>query len=261
MTNSCLAIGETLEEYWPINSSSKTLTLIPSKDKTSLNPKRMMTVESLNIEPYKFELIFSNKPGQLSGHSDIEVYELCKNSGGDSWLFLTAYINRDNEQNRIAHAVESTKILFTPLNGHPIDLMANGTYSRCGAHGQPYLLWNQRAESYRIQVWGVLAEDRKYKWYWDAIVSKVNFVENSCLKSSQSIKSLKVKEAWWSNFKVPSGKWVLGSGDMGFDGQPSGFEVAYGRTVWHGSGQLPYYLIGEADKEAVYWCINTIENN
>lgn len=91
----------------------------------------------------------------------------------------------------------------------------------------------------------------------EATVSRPALVTNTCLSPGRSAKAIKVQEAWWSNF-TGAGKWSLGSGDVNSDGLPTGTGVAYGRTVWHAQGQLPYYLTGSADGKTVDWCANEV---
>lgn len=245
---------ETLEVYWPIHAPMKSWNLIDTTEKDSSKPKIMMTVINKYAGTNQMDLWFSNKPGQTAETSNVERYEYCDNSGGNPWLFLNTYINVRQGKSDQYHPVRATRILFTPDKGQTIDLIADGTYARCGNKGQPYLLWNQNLDKYHIQVWGNLTENSKWKWYWDATVSKAEPVTNDCLKPAQSVKALKVQEAWWSNFKAAEGKWNLGTGDMGEDGLPTGTNVIFGRTVWHAQGQLPYYLIGKPDGKTVGWC-------
>jgi hypothetical protein len=249
---------ETLEGYWPIHAPQRGWDLIDYSDKDLSGPRIRMTVISKNLGPNEFELWFSNKPGQAVGSSDVERYEYCNNPNGPSWLFLESYINAEQGRLLHIHPVQSTRILFAPYNEKTLDLMADGTYARCGNKGQPYLLWNQDLESYRIQVWGYLTENPKWKWYWDATVTKPASITNDCLKAAQTVKAIKVQEAWWNNFKAMAGTWNLGAGDMGGDGLPTGTNVKYGRTVWHAQGQLPYFLIGRPDGKAVGQCVKSV---
>jgi hypothetical protein len=214
-----------------------------------------MSVANKNAGANQFDMWFSDKPGQPPGSSDVERYEYCSNPGGLPWLFLDSYINAVYGKLERVHPVQSARVLFTPNNGKPIDLVADGTYARCGNKGQPYLLWNQNLDSYRMQVWGNLTENPKWKWYWDATITKPAAVTNDCVKPAQTVKAIKVREAWWNNFKAPEGRWDLGSGDMGVDGLPTGANVKYGRTVWHAQGQLPYYLVGRPDGRTTDQCV------
>jgi hypothetical protein len=248
----------TLEDYWPLSSPPRSWTLINANEKDSSAPKIRMSVANQNVGTNQFELWFSNKPGQAAGASDVELYRYCGNEGGRPWLFLDSYINAVNGKRERFHVVRSIRILFTPANKPTIDLVADGTYARCGNKGQPYLLWNQDLNSYRIQVWGGLSENPKWKWYWDATIAKSAPVTNDCLKPVQTVNAIKVQEAWWNNFKAPEGNWNQGTGDMGADGLPTGRNVSYGRTVWHAQGQVPYFLTGRPDGRTVGQCANQI---
>jgi hypothetical protein len=245
----------TLEDYWPVYSAPRTWTLINSSDKDSSAPQVRLSVANQKVGENQFEMWFSNKPGQAAGASDVELYEYCSNAGGTPWLFLESYINAVNGKLERFHPVQSTRILFTPSNKPVIDLVADGTYARCGNKGQPYLLWTQDLDSYRIQVWGSLSENPKWKWYWDATVAKPAAITNDCLKPAATVRAIKVQEAWWNNFKALEGNWNLGTGDMGADGLPTGAHVSYGRTVWHAQGQIPYFMIGRPDGRTVGQCM------
>jgi hypothetical protein len=254
------ASDETLDAYWPIHSTQRSWDLIGSRQKDSPEPKTLMTVTNKVLGENQIELWFSNKQEQVPGQIDIERYEYCANPGGHPWLFLTEYIDQKPGKPLMEHPVASTRILFTPKNGITYDLISNGTYSKCGSKGQPYLLWDLNLESYRIQVWGYLTENpKKFKWYWDATVSKPAPTINNCVKPAQTVKAMKVQEAWWETFGVSTGKWDLGSGEIGPDGLPTGNSIAYGRSVWHAQGQLPYYLTGDREGKAVDWCMKQIK--
>jgi hypothetical protein len=249
---------ETLQEYWPFHAAQRSWDLIDNSDKDLPESKTKMSVLNKNLGPTEFELWFFNKPGQAVGSSDVERYAYCGNSRGPPWLFLETYINAEQGKRLRFHPVQSTRIRFTPHNKQTLDLMADGTYARCGNTGQPYLLWNQDLDSYRIQVWGYLNENPKWKWYWDATVTEPEAITNNCLKPAQTVRAIKVQEAWWNNFKAAAGTWDLGTGDMGGDGLPAGTNVNYGRTVWHAQGQLPYFLIGRPDGRTVGQCVKRV---
>jgi len=254
------ASDETLDNYWPIHSTQRSWDLIGSRQKDSPESRTLMTVTNKVLGENQFELWFSNKSGQVPGQYDIERYEFCANPGGHPWLFLTEYIDQKPGKPVMEHPVASTRILFTPNNGKTYDLMANGTYARCGSKGQPYLFSDVNLDVYRIQVWGNLTENpKKFKWYWDATVSKPSPIINNCVKPSQTVRAIKVQESWWNTFGVPTGKWDLGSGEVGPDGLPTGSSIAYGRSVWHAQGQLPYYLTGNPEGKAIDWCMKQLK--
>ncbi len=250
---------ETLDTYWPIHSTQRSWNLIGSQQKDLPESKTLMTVTNKVLGENQIELWFSNKQGQVDGQSDIERFEYCANPGGNPWLFLTEYIDKKPGKPTVEHPVASTRILFTPNGGKTYDLIANGTYVRCGGKGQPYLLWNLDIDVYHIQVWGYLTENPKFKWYWDARVFKPAPITNNCTKPGQTVRAMRVQEAWWSNFPVPTGKWALGSGEIGPDGLPTGNSGVFGRSVWHAQGQLPYYLTGDPEGKATDWCTKQIK--
>jgi hypothetical protein len=223
----------------------------------------MMTVTHTNVDDTTFRVWFSDKPGQKSGQFNIEQFRYCENTGGDPWLWLDKYIDFDrNSGSWIEHSVQSTKILFTPEDGVTHDLIANGTYDRCGGRGQPYLFFNQTLSHYRIQVWGTIDRDEhpnsNWHWYWDATVYAAENIRNECLTPHKVLKAIKVKEAWWDNFSG-TGHWSGGGGTIGRSGLPTGEKVVPFRTVWHAEGQLPYYVIGTVS-EAPNWCTSVIWN-
>ena len=248
-----------LGEFWPLNAPPRKWNLISSSAIHSAHPEIRMTVENETVKPGEFILWFSNKKGQATGKRDGEHYRLCK-TAGSTWLYLDAYIDSSPGKQPIRHDVISDRILFSPSDGVSADLIGDGNYRACGAIGQPYLLWSGTPASYRIQVWGHLTENARFRWYWDATVTKSNQVVNDCLEPGKKIRAVRVQEAWWSNFKDPSGAWELGNGSIDpHEGTPSGSGVAYGRTVWHGAGQLPYLMIwGSHSATGSTWCVNEI---
>src|SRR6266404_1606103 len=216
---------ETLDTYWPIHSTQRSWNLIGSQQKDLPESKTLMTVTNKVLGENQIELWFSNKQGQVDGQSDIERFEYCANPGGNPWLFLTEYIDKKPGKPTVEHPVASTRILFTPNGGKTYDLI----------------------------------ESPKFKWYWDARVFKPAPITNNCTKPGQTVRAMRVQEAWWSNFPVPTGKWALGSGEIGPDGLPTGNSGVFGRSVWHAQGQLPYYLTGDPEGKATDWCTKQIK--
>ena len=246
-----------LGEFWPLNAPPRKWNLIAQSGRHSRNAKIQMTVENQTIGPGEFVLWFSHKPGQAPGKRAGERYRLCK-TAAMTWLFFDAYINAFPPT--IHHDVVSDRILYSPSDGPQLDLIGNGLYQACGGVGQPYLLWSHIPPQYRIQVWGHLTENSKYRWYWDAVVTKPEQMVNDCLNPPKQLSAVRVREAWWDTFKNPSGAWQLGGGgtDPG-NGAPSGSGVTYGRTVWHGAGQLPYLMTaGGKAAPGTGWCVNEI---
>lgn len=229
-----------LGAFWPLDAPPKKWQLIARAQSRQPHPPVVMTVENQPQEAGHVVLWFSDKKGQGPGDRDGELYRLCR-----PWLYFDTYLKSVPGKPIIQHPVVSDRILVTQNGAPPTDLMANGEYRACGAHGQPYLLWSKPPWHYRIQVWGHLTESARYKWYWDAIVTGPVPVVDDCLKPVIERPAVKVEEAWWETRKNPAGEWTGGSGriDPG-TGLPSGEAVTYGRTVWHGAGQLPYLLVG-----------------
>lgn len=247
---------ESLQEYWPVGTPDRTWNLYEWSKQNSSQPALRMSVRNENIGPGRVDFWFSDKPGQASETSNVERYFVCKHEGDRAWLFLESYLDAENGVIKKNHSVITTRVLYTPMNGPTSDLIADGTYSRCGGKGQPYLLWDfGGATRYRIQVWGVLEENPEWKWYWDATVSMNEEITNTCVSPMRTVRAVRVQEAWWSNFKDQDGKWNLGSGETAPDGLPTGYRIEYGRTVWHAQGRMPYYLIGRPDGKTVYWCV------
>ena len=252
------AAADTLDRYWPLHASQRGWRLVDHGNRS----KHAMTITHTKLDDTSFRMWFSDKPGQKPGQFNIEQFRYCENPGGEPWLWLDMYIDFNrNSGSWIEHSVQSTKILFTPENNVTRDLIADGTYARCGGHGQPYLLFNQPRSHYRIQVWGTVGRDKypksNWQWYWDATVYPAEDIRNDCLPPQKVIKAIKVKEAWWCNFSG-TGRWD-GGGTIGTNGLPTGENVVPFRTVWHAEGQLPYYVIG-TPSEAPNWCTCAIWN-
>jgi hypothetical protein len=221
----------------------------------------MMTVTHTKVDDTTFRLWFSDKPDQKDGEFDIEEFRYCENAEGVPWLWLDKFIDfDDNSGSWEEHTVQSVRILFTPEDGAAQDLIADGTYERCGGRGQPYLFCNQTLSRYRIQVWGTINRDKQpdsnWQWYWDATVYAAEDIRNDYLTHQKVVKAIKVKEAWWDNFSG-TGRWSGGGGTVGKNGLPTRENVVPFRTVWHAEGQLPYYVIGTVSEEP-NWCTSAI---
>mgnify|MGYP003606804424 FL=1 len=265
VTTSCVDLSlantstDTLNTYWPITAQQQRCwELVDHANRT----RPMMTVTHTQLNNTSFRMWFSGKPGQSPDQFSIEQFRYCKNTGGISWLWLDKYIDFDRATGSwIEHSIQSTKILFTPAGSPTHDLLADGTYARCGKQGQPYLLFNQPRQTYRIQVWGTIDRDKyprsNWQWYWDATVSVAEDICNDCLVPQKCVKAIKVKEAWWCNFPGASGWSGQGGGTLDTNGLPTGEHVIPFRTVWHAEGQLPYYMIGTAS-EKPNWCTRAI---
>lgn len=248
-----------LGEFWPLDAPARTWNLTTRAELRSAQPGIRMTVENETVKRGEFILWFSNKKDQPAGKRDGELYRLCATADG-AWLCLDAYIDIFPGKPPLRHAVMSDRIVYSPSGGPPKDLVESGLYRACGGIGQPYLLWSDAPASYRIQVWGHLAENPKFRWYWDATVTKDDKVTNEGLTPVRAVRAVRVEEAWWCNFKIPAGSWDLGTGALDpRDGSPSGRDVVYGRTVWHGEGRIPYLMIrGTHAPTGSIWCVNSI---
>ena len=241
-----------LGAFWPAQAPQRRWTLVSRADRSATR-RSLMSVANENVGPEQFILWFSGKEGQPAGKRDGERYRLCL-SRLRTWLFLDGYIDAYPDRPKIEHPVRADRIIFKPAGGTQTDLIKNGEYADCGAQGQPYLVWFSEGTAYRIQVWGHLVENPQLKWYWDATVSGPEKIVNECLKPTLETEAVKVQEAWWSNFRGP-GKWGLGSGELTEEEDvPTGGDVVYGRTVWHGAGQVPYLVTGDAAGNP-RWCV------
>lgn len=247
-----------LDRYWPLDAPQRGWRLVSHGERS----RHMMTVTHTNVGEGCFWMWFSDKPGQADGLFHVEQFTYRENRGGMPWLWLDKYINVDDlTKERSEHAVFSTRILLTPAGGETHDLVADGTYDRCGARGQPYLLFDPPWPTYRLQVWGTIGEkekpDSKYHWYWDATVHAADTIHSGCTDPPMPRQAIKVKEAWWCDF-TGEGKWTApGDGSLDQRGFPTGDNIKPFRTVWHADGKLPYFLIGTPD-EAPNWCTSQI---
>jgi hypothetical protein len=236
--------GVGLGEFWPANSPSRDWELVPRRRAGDPNAPVSLSIENQTIGPGRFILWFYNPRRLRLGQRNGEEYRICR-LPNETWLYLDSYLNAFQGRIMHTHPVESDRILVTRADGKVSDLIQDGEYRACGAHGQPYLLWSGAPWHYRIQVWGHLIKNRDRKWYWDATVSGPEAITNDCLTPVAPQTAVRVQEAWWSNPKNPSGAWRQGSGDTDpSTGMPTGTGVRYGRTVWHGSGGIPYYMTG-----------------
>jgi hypothetical protein len=175
-------------------------------------------------------------------------------------MYLDGYV-KHNDKGSAAHPVKMDRGLLIFDGKAPIDVIADGEHKACGEKGQPYLIWSPTDRNYRIQTWGHLVENAKWRWYWDARVTLGGTVENDCLSPGKQTPTVKVQEAWWNNFKVPTGQWALGKGEMNnANGWPTGRSVVFGRTVWHGDGKIPYFMTGDATSRPT-WCVKRIVAN
>jgi hypothetical protein len=254
--------GPDLGEFWPANVPHKKWKLISRADDGVLHPATLMSVENETVGPGEFILWFSHKQGQGPGDRAGERYRLCRRPDR-TWLYFDTYIKSVPGEPQIEHNVQSDRILFTPSGTPTMDLIADGLHQACGATGQPYLVWSSKPRQYRIQVWGHLKESKHFKWYWDALVSGPESVIDDCREPIEQRLAIRVREAWWDNFRKPSGGWALGSGGLyPHEILPSGNGVNYGRTVWHGAGQLPYWMLGGGTATThPTWCVDEISNS
>jgi hypothetical protein len=251
--------GEILK-YWPIDAPPRHWALADlTEAANATQPPLFISNESLGRGT--FILWYSNPERQITKTSNGEEFRSC-NSKGRSWIFFDEYLTRSSSGSLTSRPVKSSRIVLTVDGGKSVDLIADGTYAGCGSIGQPYLFSSNAIATYRLQVWGYMANNPKYKWYWDAAVSKPALITNSCLHPPQTLTAMKVQEAWWSNFAVLNGRssnggWTLGSsGNLGPDGMPDGIDVKDFRTVWHAEGQIPYFATGTPDGSKMRRCIN-----
>jgi hypothetical protein len=252
--------GNTIAKYWPIDAPSRHWSLFESAAPANATAAAL-SISNESLGAGKFILWYTNPERELAGTSNGEEFRYC-NSMGRAWIFFDEYLSGKGAGHWASRPVKSSRIILTLDGGKSVDLIADGTYAGCGSNGQPYLFSSDAVGKYRLQVWGYLANNPKYKWYWDAIVSKPTPITNTCMHPPQTVKAMKVQEAWWSNFAALNGKkndggWTAGSsGKLGEDGVPDGSEVKDFRTVWHAEGQIPYYSTGSPDGTKVRRCIN-----
>jgi hypothetical protein len=248
----------TLADFWPLDAPPRQWTLIEAKGRNAPHPLTRLILGNETLAPGSFILWFSGRVSQPADKRTGEQYRLCR-TPARTWLFLDRYIDTTPKPAR--HDVLSDRIRFTPSGAPPEDLIADGLYGACGATGQPYLLWSDLPPTYRIQVWGHMAANPQRLWYWDATVTAPRPVINPCRDPATPTAAVKVEESWWSNFNARSGAWDLGSGEIDRQtGTPTGTDITYGRTVWHGAGQIPYLMTAGPDKPpGSGWCVKDIE--
>jgi len=246
------ASNNTLSAYWPFGTAPRTWSLVNKRGVPS------MTVTNATTGPGKLDLVFTHaaRVTQNGGGFNAGVQRYCDNAG-DPFLFLDGYAAfTANGSISQQHSVTSTRLILTPEGGRPIDLIADGTYARCGNKGQPYLRWNLDMPSYRLQAWGYVTGHMENRWYWDVTVSAPKtFAKDPCGLQPQ-LTAIAVQEAWWSNFNGTA-RWGYGSGSTGANGIPTGANVTYGRTDWHSKGHMPWYMVTSGSS---VMCTDTVEN-
>ncbi len=232
----------TLNTFWPFGMAPRTWSLTGQRNQPAMN------VSFVNPSPGKLDLIFTHSARVAQGFEGFNAspQRYCANDG-DPYLFLDGYtdLNADGSINQQT-SVTSTKLILTPEGGQPIDLIADGTYARCGNVGQPYLRWDLNITSYRLQAWGYTNSNTRDQWYWDAQVTGPFVMQQDPCNPKAKPTVIAVQEAWWSNFNGSATGWTLGSGSMDSDGVPSGDDVVYGRTDYHADGHLPWYIVSSS---------------
>ncbi len=249
----------TLGAYWPVGMATRTWSLVNQRGVPA------MTVTNATTGTNTLDLVFTHaaRATQNGGDFNAGVQRYCDNAG-NPFLFLDGYTELNpNGSVSQQHSVTSTRLILTPAGGKPIDLIADGTYARCGNKGQPYLLWNLNVHSYRLQAWGYVTGHMDNNWYWDVTVNApVTLPKDPCGLQPQ-LTAIEVQEAWWSNFSG-KGNWQYGSnGSVGANGIPTGAKVVYGRTDWHSKGHLPWYMVTSGSSVASsssVMCTDTVNN-
>jgi hypothetical protein len=246
---------ESLASYWPFGVPPKTWRL------TNKAGRAALIVTHVTSAPNTLDLIFRrplNPEVDYGGggfHTGHQRY--CENNG-DPYLFLDQYIGlKADGRVHERHHIVSSRLILTPQGGAPIDLIANGTYARCGNTGQPYLRWNLDVHRYRLQAWGSLAENSRYRWYWDIDVTAPVQATNTCVSPQEQFVAIEVQEAWWTNFDKKKMGWSIGGGRVGTDQEPTGERVTYGRVDWHAKGHMPWYMVKSAEGHLM--CVTAIE--
>ncbi len=230
---------DTLAAYWPFGMAPRTWTLVNRQGRPAMH------VTYASPTPDTLDLIFTHEAREAlnGGGFNAGRQRFCENAG-NPFLFLDGYagVNADGSI-RQQHPVTSTRLILTPQGGRPIDLIADGTYARCGNAGQPYLRWDLDIQHYRLQAWGTLTGHPRQRWYWDVMVDGPVTLANDPCHFQRQLTAIKVQEAWWSDFRRGEGHWNPGSGAIGPDGMPTGANVVYGRTDWHAKGHMPWYMV------------------
>lgn len=238
-TPTSAANDNSLAAYWPFGLPPRTWDLVGKMGSVA------MSVTYWSPDKEHLDLVFTHplkKNVAVEGFNG-GVQRYCDNNG-DPYLFLDGYVavNPDGSVEHLRKVV-SSRIILTPEGGSPIDLIADGTYARCGNTGQPYLKWNFDIHRYRLQVWGYLAANPKNVWYWDVKVAAPVQTATHCGGPERPFTAVEVQESWWSNFNNSGGRWRHGTGEIGADGVPNGNNISYGRTDWHARGQMPWYMV------------------
>ena len=253
-------IRNDISDFWPANAPSKTWNIVASSTAGSSTPTQWRTIQNETTGSDSFILWYSNGNGLASGQRNGERYHVCR-LPGRAWLFFDGYINSTPGHATVERDVVSDQIFYT-TNGTTTGLIKDGEYAACGGTGQPYLLWSNTPQQYRLQVWGHLTTNVKDQWYWDVLVNAPSVVTNNCLSPSLPRLAMTRTEAWWSNFIVTTGRWTQGGGTLDFSaGWPSPVsKITYGRTDWDASGDMPYFLVGGTGKvpTIVTQCTNSI---
>ena len=249
-----------LSQFWPLDAQQRQWNLIARLEKRGPHPSAQMTVENETTGPGQFILWYFNRSDLAPGERDGERFHVC-DVAGQEWLFFDGYLRSSPGKALVKHDVVTDRILFTPAGGAPVDLVANGYYAACGGIGQPYLLWSSLPPRYRLQVWGRLTENPRFRWYGDTVVTAPERVVDDCSIPPMQTSAISRQEAAWTTFKDPHGRWGLGSGDTDPQGIPTGLQVAYGRTVWDGGGQIPYLMLKRREAPpGGGWCANRIDS-
>lgn len=241
-----------IDAFWPASKRDGHWSLIERSERGSRQRKVLMSVRNQSVNESEFLLWFSQKAGQAAGAEDGERYRICR-AKDLTWLILDEYLNRDPAGNISYHPVKADRALLYVPGKPPEELIQSGILGHCADRGQPYLIWAGGPAAYRISVWGHLRENRNWHWFWDASIKATETVVDDCLKPPKEFAAMQVQEAWWSNFHDFKGKWGLGSGSLTGSGEPSGQDIEYGRTIWHGEGKTPYLMTGNS-KGGRTWC-------
>ena len=234
---------DTLAPYWPFGMAPRSWSLV------NLRGEPAMTVTYASRDPNHLDLIFTHaaRAATNGGGFNAGVQRYCDNAG-NPFLFLDGYAGFGADGSmRQQHPVTSSRLILTPQGGRPIDLIADGTYARCGNTGQPYLRWKLDLPRYRLQAWGYVTGHPEHRWYWDVMVNGPVVMPNDPCRFQRQLTAIEVQEAWWSDFRG-GGHWNPGSGAIGPDGAPSGADVVYGRTDWHAKGHMPWYMVTSGNR-------------
>ena len=249
--------AETLNHYFPIDPATPPSgwRLVNYRSYRAGAPKEVRTItDQPGLTSSSEEYLWFGVPTKSERKKwNLERYRRCGN-----WLWFDAFIAlQRKEEQRPMHPVVATRILLT-RNGQTTNFLLSDEYKQCARNtiGHPYLPWNVDT-TYRLQIWGTLANETTARWYWDVIFRPPATIYNPCWPGPKKKRTtIGVTEAWWMRkpgMKV--GAWKMGDGEI-MNGVPSGVMTRYGRTTYHAEGPIPYWLTTSPSTGSINACID-----